>query len=74
MSDIVLTTLLSVVGGIIGSMSGVLATAKLIIWRLDRAEKRLDNHDRLGDRVTVVEQSVKSAHHRIDEVKEVLQK
>ena len=37
-----------------------------ITYRLDELEKKQDKHNNLIERMTVVEQSAKSAHHRID--------
>ena len=36
--------------------------------RIKILEKKMDIHNRLQDRMAVVEQSTKSAHHRIDEL------
>lgn len=37
--------------------------------KLDYLEKKMDKHNQLQDRMVVVEQSVKSAHHRINDLK-----
>lgn len=36
---------------------------------IERLEKKQDKHNCLVERMAVVEQSTKSAHHRIDELK-----
>lgn len=41
----------------------------LIENRLESLEEKQDKHNRLIERMAVVEQSVKSAHHRIDELR-----
>lgn len=38
--------------------------------RLDYLEKKMDKHNKLQDRMAVAEQSVKSAHKRLDELRE----
>ena len=38
--------------------------------KLDYLEKKMDKHNQLQDRMAVVEQSVKSTHHRINELKD----
>jgi len=48
----------------IGSFSGVVLT------RLNYLEKKMDKHNELQDRMVRVEQSAKSAHHRLDELRE----
>ncbi|QAT43428.1 hypothetical protein [Aminipila luticellarii] len=42
----------------------------MVITKLNNLEKKQDKHNGLMERMVVVEQSVKSAHHRIDEIKE----
>ena len=46
----------------IGSFSGVVLT------RLHYLEKKMDLHNGLMERMATVEASVKSAHHRIDDI------
>ncbi|QHI71469.1 hypothetical protein [Aminipila terrae] len=48
----------------LGSFGGVVLT------KLNNLEKKQDKHNGLIERMVVVEQSVKSAHRRIDEIKE----
>lgn len=38
--------------------------------KLDYLEKKMDKHNQLQDRMVVVEQSVKSAHRRLDDLKQ----
>lgn len=46
----------------IGSFAGIVLT------RLKYIEKKQDKHNNLIERMTIVEQSTKSAHHRVDDV------
>lgn len=41
-----------------------------ITTRLGYLEKKMDKHNQLQDRMAVVEQSVKSAHHRLDDLRQ----
>ena len=66
MSDAVITALVS--GGVAilsGLISGLIAN-KLTAWRIEQLEKKVEKHNNLVERMVVVEQSTKSAHHRID--------
>ena len=62
----------SLVGTIVGSVTGILVSNRLSNYRIEQLEKKLDryvdNVDELRERLVVVEQSAKSAHHRIDDV------
>jgi hypothetical protein len=50
----------------LGSFGGVVLT------RLSYLEKKMDKHNNLIERMSCVEQSTKSAHQRIDELREVI--
>lgn len=41
-----------------------------VTTRLGYLEQKMDKHNNLQERMAVVEQSAKSAHHRIDDIKE----
>ena len=64
--------IIACVGTIIGSVSGVLVSNRLSIYRIEQLEKKIDkyanNMDEYKERLVIVEQSAKSAHHRIDDV------
>ena len=59
---------ISLVGTLVGSLSGVLVSNKLTNYRINQLEKKVEKHNNLCERMIVVEQSTKSAHHRIDDM------
>ena len=59
---------ISLVGTIVGSLSGVRVSNKLRNYRIAQLEKKVEKHNNLCERMIVVEQSTKSAHHRIDDM------
>ena len=64
----VVVGLLSVLGTLIGSVTGILAANRLTNFRISQLEKKVEKHNHLVERVAIVENSVKSAHHRIDDI------
>lgn len=66
MSTEVIVAVLALVGTTIGSLSGVLTANRLTNYRIEQLEKKVDQHNRLGERVTVVEESVKNLDRRLD--------
>ncbi len=66
MSEGVVIALLSLGGTALGSLGGVVASAKLVNFRLAALEAKVEKHNNLVERMVAVEQSVKSAHHRLD--------
>lgn len=64
--------LYSLIGTIIGSAAGILVSNKLTAWRLEQLEKKIDKYadaqDDIKMRLVRVEESTKSAHHRLDDI------
>lgn len=62
--------LISLLGTIIGSGTGILVANKLTNFRLEQLEKKIDkyanNQDEIKERLVICEQSTKSAHKRLD--------
>ena len=69
--------IISLVGTIIRSVTGVLVSNKLTTFRIEQLEKKIDkyanNMDEIKERLVIVEQSTKSAHHRLDSLVSQLQ-
>lgn len=72
----VIVALISLVGTLIGSGAGILVSNKLSTYRIEQLEKKLDkyanNVDEMRERLVIVEQSAKSAHHRLDDITQQL--
>lgn len=68
----IITTIISFIGTALGAITGILVSNRLSIYRIEQLEKKLDkyanNVDEMRERLVIVEQSAKSAHHRIDDV------
>ena len=62
-------SLIAFAGTLVGSLGGVLAANKLSSYRIEQLEKKVAKHNNLGERMYAVESSVKSAHHRIDDLR-----
>lgn len=78
MSDTVIVALLSLVGTLIGSLFGILASNKLVVYRLEQLEKKVEKHNNVLERVyilekneAIIEEEIKVANHRIDDLEDV---
>jgi hypothetical protein len=66
MSDTVIIAIISSGAAVLSAvLTGVITSSKTI-YRIDQLEKKVDKHNCLVERMVVVEQSTKSAHHRLD--------
>ena len=73
MSDVVVTAIISglcvAIPSVISTMSSNNKSNALMNYRIDELTKEVEKHNSVVERMAVVENSLKSAHHRIDELK-----
>ena len=60
----------SLIGTLVGSLAGIMTANKLSTYRIEQLEEKVKKHNNLVERMVIVEQSTKSAHHRLDEIVE----
>lgn len=77
MTETVLTAVLSLAGTLLGTFGGVLTGSKLITYRVEQLEKRVEKHNQVVDRVykleqhgAVIDEEIKVANHRIQDLEE----
>lgn len=70
MNEQVAIALLSLAGTLLGSLGGILASSRLTAYRLQELEKKVDKHNQVVERTTILERDLKTAFRLIDEVKE----
>lgn len=68
----VLTAVLALLGTAIGSVSGVITSARLTNFRLKKLEQKVEMHNNLVERMTAVEQRSKSNTHRLNTLEGML--
>ena len=69
MNTEITVSLISFLGTQLGTLGGIIASGRLTIYRISQLEKKVEKHNNLVERMVKVENSVKSAHHRIDELR-----
>lgn len=72
MTETIIVAVISCIGTALGSLFGILKANQLTNYRIEQLEKKVEKHNQLSERMIVVEQSTKSAHHRLDEIFEKL--
>lgn len=68
MNPEILVAIFSLCGTLIGSLTGIMTANKLTVYRIEQLEEKVKKHNNLVERMIAVEQSTKSAHHRLDEM------
>lgn len=77
MSENILVAVIGLLGSGLGSLIGVIASSRLTQYRLEQLEKKVDKHNSviertfaLEEREAIIEEKIKVANHRIDDLEE----
>ena len=62
----VIIALCGCIGSIIGSFGGF----RLIAYRVEQLEKKVDKHNNFAERLPVVEEQIKVINHRLEDLEE----
>lgn len=60
----IVVAVLSLVGTIIGSYSGM----KLMSYRIEQLERKVERHNNFAEKIPVLEEQIKVGNHRIDDL------
>ena len=66
----IIVALISLAGTLIGSLVGILVSAKLTAYRLEQLEKRVAEHNNFARRMPVIEEQIKVINHRIEDLEQ----
>lgn len=74
----VITAALSLVGTLVGTLGGIALSSNLTNYRIEQLEKKVEKHNNLITRTykleqefAVMEEKVKVANHRIDDLEDL---
>ena len=75
MSEAIIVAVLALIGTLGGTFGGILTANKLTNYRIEQLEKKVEKHNRVVERVyilekneAVMEEEIKVANHRIDDL------
>ena len=75
MSETIIVAILSLAGTLIGSLFGILASNKLVVYRIEQLEKKVEKHNNVLERVyiletddAVIKEDLKVVNHRIEDL------
>lgn len=60
----------SLVGSLIGTLSGIVISNKLTMYRIEQLEKKVEKHNNVVERTALVEKDLKAVWHNVDEIKD----
>lgn len=62
--ETIIVALLSLLGTFIGSFSGM----KLMSYRIEQLEKKVEKHNNFAERMPVVEEKIRVINHRLEDL------
>jgi hypothetical protein len=75
MSTEIIVAVLSLIGTAVGSLAGILTANKLMMYRIEQLEKKVEKHNNLIERtfkieegVAILDEKIRVANHRIDDL------
>ena len=75
MSPEIIVAVLSLIGTAVGSLAGILTANKLMMYRIEQLEKKVEKHNNLIERtfkieegVAILDEKIRVANHRIDDL------
>lgn len=74
MSNDVIVALLALIGTLAGTFGGILTSSKLTSYKIEQLEKKVDKHNSFAERIPILEQQMKVADHRIEDLEHQLNK
>ena len=71
----VLVALITFAGSALGTIGGILATNKVMAYRIEQLEKKVDKHNEVVERmyeaeknISVISEEIKVVNHRIEDL------
>lgn len=70
MTETIISAVLSLAGTLIGTLGGIIVSAKLITYRIEQLEKKVEKHNCVVERTYKLEGKVTELQHSVSELKE----
>ena len=64
----VITALISMAGSLIGTLGGILVSARMTTYRIEQLERKVDKLSNSAERMLVMEEQIKVINHRIEDL------
>lgn len=66
MTEAVIVAILSLIGTGLGSFGGAFGGLKLMSYRIEQLEKKVDKHNNFAERLPVLEEKIEVSNHRLE--------
>ena len=72
MAPEVMVALCSFGGTAVGALGGIMASAKLTNYRIEQLEKKVDKHNKFGERIPAIEEKVEAVKERVEKLEQIV--
>lgn len=70
MTETVIVAILSLVGTTVGSIAGIMTANKLVLYRIEQLEKKVEKHNNVIERVYLLEKNEAVINEELEHLKE----
>lgn len=70
MNSEIIVALVAFAGTLAGTFGGIITSSKMTNYRLQQLESRVNEHNQYAKRMPVVEEQIKVANHRIEDLEQ----
>ena len=70
MSEVIIVAVLSLVGTLVGSLAGIMTANKLVVYRIEQLEKKVEKHNNVIERVYMLEKNEAVIEEELEHLKE----
>lgn len=68
----IIVALLSMLGTLIGTLGGIVASSRITAYKIEQLEKKVEEHNQFARRMPVLEEKIEVQNHRIKDLEEIL--
>lgn len=70
MTEAIIVAVLSLVGTLVGSIAGILTANKLVVYRIEQLEKKVEKHNNVIERVYLLEKNEAVIEEELEHLKD----
>lgn len=70
MTEAIIVAILSLVGTLVGSIAGILTANKLVVYRIEQLEKKVEKHNNVIERVYLLEKNEAVINEELEHLRE----
>lgn len=68
MSETVLMGIFSLIGTLVGTLGGILASSSMTNYRLKQLENKVDKHNNFAERIPTIENRLETLEHLVEKL------